>query len=150
MCPNDGGVKHLDQVGRLARGGECVEKGLEHASPAQAPKALPDRVPVAELGRECSPCDVVDAEVVQRLQEPTVVSTFVAPARAHSPKHLNPPPPVLIRHPRQHGRFLKSNQPGSRNPQRRESAQKSARPNPSTRPRLDGSICIRCLCVTPP
>src|SRR3982751_5925463 len=39
--PNDGGVEHLDQVGRLAHGREGVEEGLEHPGLAQPPKALP-------------------------------------------------------------------------------------------------------------
>src|SRR4051812_30054927 len=39
--PHDGGVEHLNQVGRLAHRREGVEEGLEHARLAQAPEALP-------------------------------------------------------------------------------------------------------------
>src|SRR4051812_10500736 len=50
------------------------------------------------------PGDVVDAEVVHRFQEPAVVPTLVAPARAEGSEHLNHSVPVLVRHPCQHGR----------------------------------------------
>jgi hypothetical protein len=63
MGPNDGGVEHLDQVGRLAHRGERVEEGFEHARPAQAPEALPDGIPVPERLGQSAPGDVVDAEV---------------------------------------------------------------------------------------
>ena len=61
-----------------AHGGERLEEGLEHPGPAQAPEALPHRVPVAEFGRKRPPGDVVEREVVQRLEELAVVSTLVA------------------------------------------------------------------------
>ncbi len=77
--PHNGGVEHLHQMSRAAEAGERLKEGLEHASPAQAPEALPHRVPVAELGRERPPGDVVDAEVVQRFEEPAVIPAFVAP-----------------------------------------------------------------------
>src|SRR5438067_342361 len=57
-----------------------------------------------------------------------------APARAHGPKHLNHHLPVLVRHPRQHGRPPQTDPPGIRKPGRRKPAQKSTRLNPSTRP----------------
>jgi hypothetical protein len=34
----------------------------------------------------------MDAEVVQRFEEPAVIPAFVAPARAHRPEHLIPSP----------------------------------------------------------
>jgi hypothetical protein len=37
MRPNNRGVEHLDQVGRLAHRRERVEEGLEHPSLAQPP-----------------------------------------------------------------------------------------------------------------
>jgi hypothetical protein len=41
VSPHDGGVEHLNQVGRLAHRREGVEEGFEHPGLAQAPKALP-------------------------------------------------------------------------------------------------------------
>src|SRR5215204_5447914 len=41
VSPHDGGVEHLNQVGRLAHRREGVEDGFEHPGLAQAPKALP-------------------------------------------------------------------------------------------------------------
>src|SRR4051812_1234918 len=49
-------------------------RGLEDTRLAQPPKAFPDAVPVAELGRERPPRDVVDREIVQRLEELAVVA----------------------------------------------------------------------------
>src|SRR4051795_13063948 len=138
MRPHHGGVEHLNQVGRLAHRGEGVEEGLEHASLAQAPESLPNRVPVAELGGERPPGYVMDAEVVQRFEEPAVIPAFVAPARAQRPEHLNHSVPVLVCHPRQHGRPPQTDQPGIRNPERRESPQQLTRPNPSTPPNTWG------------
>src|SRR3712207_6167734 len=57
-----GGVEHLNQVRRAAQTCERIEERLEHARPAQAPEALPDRVPVPELCRERPPGDVVERE----------------------------------------------------------------------------------------
>ena len=42
------GVEHLNQMRCLACCCERVEEGLEHASLAQAPEALPNGIPVAE------------------------------------------------------------------------------------------------------
>src|SRR5215218_7310865 len=39
--PHDGGVEHLNQVGRLAHRREGVEEGFEPPGLAPAPKALP-------------------------------------------------------------------------------------------------------------
>src|SRR3954465_1162570 len=53
------------------------EQGLEDTRLAQPPKAFPDAVPIAELGRERPPSDVVDREIVQRLEELAVVAALV-------------------------------------------------------------------------
>src|SRR3954469_8617447 len=74
MSPNGGGVEHLHEMGGLAVRGERLEQGLEDTRLAQPPKAFPDAVPVAELGRERPPRDVVDREIVQRLEELAVVA----------------------------------------------------------------------------
>jgi hypothetical protein len=124
MRPHDGGVEHLNQVRGAAGCSKRVEEGLKHAGSAEAPEALPDGIPVPELGRERPPVDVVQREVVERFEEPTVVPAFVASARAHGPKHLNHHLPVLVRHPRQHGRPPQTDQPGSTNPERGKSGQR--------------------------
>src|SRR3954462_1703291 len=82
MSPNGGGVEHLHEMGGLAVRGERLEQGLEDTRLAQPPKAFPDAVPVAELGRERPPRDVVDREIVQRPEELAVVAALVAPPRA--------------------------------------------------------------------
>jgi hypothetical protein len=64
MRPNNRGVEHLNQVRRAAHACERIEKGLKHAGSAQAPEALPDRVPVPERLGQSAPGDVVDREVV--------------------------------------------------------------------------------------
>jgi len=104
MGAHDRGVEHLNQVGRLAHGRESIKEGLEHPGLAQAPEARPNRVPVPELCRERAPGDVVDAEIVQRFEKQAVIPAFVAPPRATGSEYLNHPLPVLVRHPRQHGR----------------------------------------------
>ena len=41
---NDGGIKHLDQVGRRVHRGEGIEEGLKHTTLAQSIETLPDRI----------------------------------------------------------------------------------------------------------
>src|SRR6476620_3426418 len=76
MSPNGGGVEHLHEMGGLAVRGERLEQGLEDTRLAQPPEPFPDAVPIAELGRERPPSDVVDREIVQRLEELAVVATL--------------------------------------------------------------------------
>src|SRR3954449_8853516 len=102
MSPNGGGVEHLHEMGGLAVRGERLEQALEDTRLAQPPKAFPDAVPVAELGRERPPRDVVDREMVQRLEELAVAAALVAPPRAAGPKQLHNRRPIALRHPRQH------------------------------------------------
>src|SRR3954465_8093105 len=110
VSPHDGGVEHLNHVGRLAHRREGVEEGLEHARLAQAPKALPNGIPVPALGRQGAPSDVVNAEVMHRFEEPTGVAALGAAPRAAGAEQLQHRRPILLGHPRQHGRLL-SNQP---------------------------------------
>src|SRR5215207_8157295 len=42
--PNNRGVEHLNQVRGVTGCSKRVEEGFEHARPAQAPEALPDRI----------------------------------------------------------------------------------------------------------
>src|SRR6476660_9044968 len=74
MSPNGGGVEHLHEMGGLAVRGERLEQGLEDTRLAQTPEPFPDAVPIAELGRERPPSDVVDREIVQCLEELAVVA----------------------------------------------------------------------------
>src|SRR6478736_8781909 len=102
MRPNGGGVEHLHEMGGLAVRAERLEQGLEDTRLAQPPEPFPDAVPIAELGRESPPSDVVDREIVQRLEELAVVAALVAPPRAAGPKQLQNRRPIALRHPRQH------------------------------------------------
>src|SRR3954466_5078462 len=82
--PHDGGVEHLNQVGRLAHRRAGVEEGLEHAGLAQAPEALPHGIPVPARGRQGAPRDVVDGEGMHRFEEdPRKIRSFrpLAPRR---------------------------------------------------------------------
>src|SRR6476659_9451014 len=94
MSPNGGGVEHLHEMGGLAVRGERLEQGLEDTRLAQPPEPFPDAVPIAELGRERPPSDVVDREIVQRLEELAVVAALVAPPRAAGPKQLQNRRPI--------------------------------------------------------
>ena len=81
MGAHDGGIEHLHQMSAVAQVGQSVEKRLEHAGAGQPPEALPHAVPVAELGRQRPPGDVVHREIVQRFQKLAVVAALVAAAR---------------------------------------------------------------------
>jgi hypothetical protein len=116
------GVEHLNQVRGAAGCSEGVEEGFEHARLAQAPEALPDRVPVPKCGGQGPPGDVMDRKVVQRFEERAVIPALVAPPRAHRSEHLNHDLPILIRHPRQHGRPPQTGQPEIKNQAIGESA----------------------------
>ena len=59
------GVEHLNQVRRLTRSSQRLEKRLEDTHLAQSPETFPNAVPVAELGGKRPPGNVVDREVVQ-------------------------------------------------------------------------------------
>jgi hypothetical protein len=129
------GVEHLHERRGAAHPRERLEERLEHARLAQAPKALPDRVPVAELGRQRPPGDVVEREVVKSFQELAVVAALGAAPRAAGPEHLQHSRPVLVRHPCQHGQSF-SNRPAM-NHRCADLGIHSAttHPNPSTPPR---------------
>src|SRR3954452_7178859 len=71
---------------------------------AEPPEALPDGIPVSECLGQSAPGDVVDREVMQRLEEDPVVPALRAPPRAAGPEYLQHRHPILLCHPRQHGR----------------------------------------------
>ena len=110
MRAGSGAVEHLDQPSGLATGHQDLEEGLEGAVPRQPRKALPDGIPVAERLGQSPPGDVVHREIVQRLQEATVIVAFLAPPRANLAEDIDNQAPPLVGHPRQHGR-LQQNQP---------------------------------------
>ena len=74
----------------------------EHAAAAQAPEALPDAVPGAELGRQRSPCNVVDREIVQGFEKLAVVPPLVPTPRAAGIEHLVHKHPIFFGHLRQY------------------------------------------------
>src|ERR1700726_201430 len=94
MRADDGRVEHLHEMRPLAQGGERFEESFEHAAAAQAPEALPDAVPGAELSRQRSPRNVVDREIVQvrpsgafastRAHKSSLVSTVSSRSAYHS------------------------------------------------------------------
>src|SRR5436189_2050495 len=73
MRTGRGRVEHLHEVGGGARRGERLEHGVEHPRPTEPPEALPDGVPIPELGRQSPPSDVVNGEIMKRFQKLAVV-----------------------------------------------------------------------------
>lgn len=104
MGPHDGGAEHLHQVSGPAQRRHGLEERFEHAGPTQPLEPLPDRVPIAETGGQCPPSDVVDCEIVQRLEEPAVVAALGTSPGTRGGKHPQHRRPVVVRHSRQHGR----------------------------------------------
>jgi hypothetical protein len=73
MSAHDGGVEHLNEMGRRTHRGERVEEGLEDASLAQAVEAFPHAVPMTEALRQSAPANVLDGEEMKRLEEAAIV-----------------------------------------------------------------------------
>ena len=73
MGPHHGTVEHLYEMRRLAGLSQQLKKRLEHTRPTQPPEALPNAVPLTEFTRQGPPCDAVNREIVQRLQELTII-----------------------------------------------------------------------------
>src|SRR4028118_503863 len=90
------GVEHLDEMRRAAQTSKRLEERFEDSRLAQAPEALPDRVPRPKLGRQSPPSDIVHGEVVQGLQELAVIAALVAAPRTGRPKHLERDRPILF------------------------------------------------------
>src|ERR1700716_247091 len=80
MGAHDRRIDHLDEVSGAADSRQHGEHGLKHAPLAQPPKSFPDAVPMTKLRRQGSPGDVVNCEIMQRLQELAVVSPLVPAA----------------------------------------------------------------------
>ena len=68
-------IEELYQMRRLTAFGEHLKERLEDTGPAQSPEPLPYAVPVAKFIGQCSPGNTVDGEIVDRLQEFTVVTS---------------------------------------------------------------------------
>src|ERR1700732_3078095 len=105
MRAHDGRVEHLHQMGAPAQTCQSVEEGFESPRSAQAPEALPDAVPVPELGGQRPPSDVVMGKIMQRLQELSIIPALVATTRARGFKHLQRHVPIRFGHTRQQCRL---------------------------------------------
>src|SRR4051812_50049941 len=99
MRTGRGRVEHLHEVGGGARRGERLEHGVEHPRPTEPPEALPDGVPIPELGRQSPPSDVVNGKIMKRFQKLAVVPALVAPARQHRPDPNQTTTPTSPPHP---------------------------------------------------
>ncbi len=73
-------VEKLDQVSRLAAFRQQLEERLEYPRTAEPPEPLPNTVPFAIFAGQCAPRYVVHSEVVDRLEEFTVIVTWLSPA----------------------------------------------------------------------
>ena len=98
-------VEELHQVRRLAAFRQQLEECLEYARPAEPPKPLPYGVPLAKFAGQRAPSYVVHGEVVDRLEEFTVVMARLSPARLCRIEHFQRDRPVALRHSRQHARL---------------------------------------------
>jgi hypothetical protein len=90
---------------RLAAFRQKLEKRLEYPGAAEPPEPLPHAVPFAIFAGECAPRYAVYREVVDGLQEFTVIVSWFSPTRLRRIKHFQHDQPIALRHSRQHGRF---------------------------------------------
>jgi len=98
-------IEELYQMRRLAAFREHLKERLEDTRPAEPPEPLPYAVPFAKFFGQCSPVNAMDREIVDRLQEFTVVTPRLSPARLHRVEHVKCDPPIPLRHSRQHVRL---------------------------------------------
>src|SRR6187200_156433 len=89
---------------RLAAFREYLKERLEDARPTEAPEPLPYAVPVAKLVGQGSPGDTVDREIVDCLQEFSVIMSRFSPVRLHCVEHFKCNAPILLRHSCKHVR----------------------------------------------
>src|SRR5208282_5107479 len=64
MGAHHGRIEHLHQMCRLAQCCECIEESFKSSGLAQAPKPLPDAVPMPKPLWESPPSDVVHHEIL--------------------------------------------------------------------------------------
>src|SRR5215469_5953155 len=81
-------VEELDQVCRPAAFRQQLEECLEYPGAAEPPEPLPHAVPFAEFIGERTPGYAVHREVVDGLQEFTVIMPWLSPARLRRVEHL--------------------------------------------------------------
>ena len=90
---------------RLAAFREHLKERLEDTRPAEPPEPLPYAVPFAKFFGQRSPGNAVDREIVDCLQEFTVVMPRLSLARLHRVEHFKCDPPIPLRHSRKHVRL---------------------------------------------
>ena len=83
---------------RLAAFREYLKERLKDARPTEAPEPLPYAVPVAKLIGQCPPGDTVDREIVDCLQEFSVIMSRFSPVRLHGVEHFKCDQPIPLRH----------------------------------------------------
>ena len=105
MSARSRAIEELYQMRRLAAFREYLKERLKDARPTEAPEPLPYAVPFAKFFGQCSPVNAMDREIVDRLQEFTVVTPRLSPARLHRVEHVKCDPPIPLRHSRQHVRL---------------------------------------------
>ena len=88
MGPNRGAVEHLQEVGARAQLCQSLKEGVEYPASAESREPLPHGIPVAILGRERSPRDVLNREKVKRLQKRRS-SRPLSPRRGRQPRNTS-------------------------------------------------------------
>src|SRR5436190_174115 len=143
-------IKHLDQLCCLAEFRQHLKECFEYPGAAEPPEALPYAVPLAIFAGECAPGYAVYGEVVDGLEELTVVMPRLSPARLRRSKHLQHDRPVAFRHSGQHARPSNAGHAVIRTKPDSGTRQKRRSGIPSTRPRLPQSSVVvsssRCAC----
>jgi len=81
VSANDRGIEHLDEMGRRAHCRERIEESFEDTGLAQPIEPFPDRIPVPEALRQCTPAHILHREEVHRLQEQPVVRSLASAPR---------------------------------------------------------------------
>src|ERR1044071_5058207 len=82
-----------------------LKERLEDARPAETPEPLPYAVPVSKFIGQRSPGNTVDCEIVDCLQEFTVIMPRLSPARLHRLEHFKCDQPIPPRHSCKHVRL---------------------------------------------
>ena len=139
-------VEELDQMRRLAAFREHLKECLEDTRPAEPPEPLPYAVPFAKFFGQRSPGDAVDREIMDCLQEVTIVMPRLSPVRLYRVEHFKGDQPILLRHSCQHVRLPDAGHAVIRLISDSGIHQKCMPGIPSTQPRLracDHSSCLR-------
>jgi hypothetical protein len=129
-------VEELYQMRRLTAFCQDLKERLEYTRPAQPPEPLPYAVPVSKFLGQCSPRNTVDREVVDCLEESTVVMPRLSSGRLHGFENLQCDHPISLRHSRQHVRLPDAGHAVIRTNPDSGIGQKCMSGIPSTRPSL--------------